>query len=177
MLAFSACEGWWFACVLVGCSRRASCTSEPGPAKSPSGVSTAFDAHPPLDSSSAPRDSVTGTLELIGPQPASSTQLLSVRATVNNHAHQSLLLPVVALSLGQLSRDIVDANGTRIPTLPPPVPLPNEGRREPLESGESRTIELNLNVFSLTLTTGRYVVTWGARDGTVGATTAYVIGP
>jgi hypothetical protein len=120
---------------------------------------------------------LVGTLVVVGPQPTRDPSTLSLSATVRNDAHQSWLVPVVPLSIAQLSVDVRDAHGRRVPTVPPPVPRPGDDRREPLASGQSRTFVLSLGVFSPPLPPGTYTADWGEREGIAAAPVTFVVAP
>ncbi|UJR83524.1 hypothetical protein [Sandaracinus amylolyticus] len=123
----------------------------------------------------AQQPQLVGTLEIVGPQPARHAAGLQLRATVRNDAHQTWCAPVVPLSIAQLSVDVYDPSGRRVPTIPPPVPRPDDDRCEPLEQGRSRTFVISLGVFSPDLAPGTYTVRWGAREGIATPPATFVI--
>ncbi len=128
-----------------------------------------------LASAQAPQ--LVGTLQVVGPQPAHDPSALSLSASVRNDAPETWLAPVVPLGIAQLSVDVRDASGRRMPTIPPPVPHPDDDRREPLGQGQSRTFVLSLNVFSPPLPPGTYTVDLGEREGIACAPVTFVVAP
>jgi hypothetical protein len=150
---------------LLGCGGSSPGGSPPASTSGP----TATSAPAPVARSSPP---VGGTLQVIGPQPAARASELRLRATVTNYAHQSWLMPVVPLSVAQLSIVVTDASGTRMPTYPPPVPREGDDRREVLTQGASRTFELTV---PMDLPPGTYAVTWGVAAGIDGAAASFTI--
>ncbi len=115
------------------------------------------------------------TLVITG-SPAHHARELTLVATLTNRATTAWSVPVDALSIAQLSVDVLDASGHRVPTIPPPVP-PAHPRLEPLAPGASRTFRVVLGVFSPDLPVGTYTVTWGASDGIAATPATFQIVP
>jgi hypothetical protein len=78
-----------------------------------------------------------------------------VQVQVRNRTLQPVVLPAEVLSAAQLLLEVIDARGTRVPTVPPPA---MSGQAVTLAPGERVRRELTLDVFSPPLRPGRYTV-------------------
>lgn len=134
---------------------------------------TSTETHTTTAPSSAP---LTATLSIDGPEPAPSTAALSLRAELSNAGPDAWTMPIDVLSVAQLSVEVHDASGHRMPSLPPPMPS-EEPLEETLAPGTSRTFVVPLGVFSPDLPPGTYTVTWGVREGIQAAPVTFTIAP
>ncbi|MBW2454856.1 MAG: hypothetical protein JRI68_10110 [Deltaproteobacteria bacterium] len=90
-----------------------------------------------------------------------SSQAGTLTVTIRNDGAEPATLQMDILRSGILSLDVFDADGKRIPTIPPPMPLtPEEMKRaqETLPPGQSRKLTYTLHMFSPQLPPGQYTV-------------------
>lgn len=133
-------------CLAIGCSSRAA----PGPTATPS-----------RDGAPAPADA-TGPAAFVGvltaPATVASSQALAARLVITNPGPAPLELTRGALDLAVLAVEVYDAAERRVPTIPPPVPRPEDAEPIAIAPGEALTRDYALAVFSPPLPPGRYTL-------------------
>ena len=83
---------------------------------------------------------------------------LAVHLVITSRGPDDLVLTRGAVDLDQLALEVRDARGERVPTIPPPVPRPEDAERLVLRAGETLERDYRLDVFSPPLPPGRYTL-------------------
>lgn len=132
-------------CLAVGCGQRAT----PGPATAPVGR----DAAPPVATGPATFAGV-----LTAPATVRSSAELTAHLVITNPGPDEMVLSHGAVDLAVLALEVRDARDQQVPTVPPPVPRPEDSERIVLGPGQSLTRDYGLAVFSPPLPPGTYAL-------------------
>jgi hypothetical protein len=132
------------------------------------------DAGPATPSSFEPAPSATAAASAASVESTGLTAVLSsdgavfpssvegsLTVTIRNDGDQPATLRMDVIGSSILALDVFDAQGQRIPTIPPPMPLTPtqiEQTKETLAPGQSRQVSTTLHMFSPPLPAGTYRV-------------------
>ncbi len=126
----------------------AGCHRQPSPDRSPT---------PTLTPSPTPAPSaLPGRLTV--PGSVRSPDELHAQLTITNRGSTVMSLAQGPLEIAVLALEVHDAAGTRRPTIPPPVPRPEDTRPVTIAPGAAITRDYGLAVFSPALEPGNYTV-------------------
>ena len=92
------------------------------------------------------------------PATVRSSDELTAALTITNRGAAALSLAQGPLEIAVLALEVHDATGARVPTIPPPVPSPDDVTPVAIAPGASITRRYRLAVFSPPLAPGRYTV-------------------
>ena len=95
---------------------------------------------------------------LTAPATVRSSAELTAHLVITNPGPDPLVLTRGALELAVLALEVRDATDQRVPTIPPPVPLPEDGERVTLAAGQALVRDYQLDVFSPPLAPGTYAL-------------------
>ena len=95
---------------------------------------------------------------LTTPARVRSSAELTAHLVITNPGPGELVLTRGALELAVLALEVRDAHEQRVPTMPPPVPRPEDGDRVVLGAGEVLERDYRLDVFSPPLAAGTYAL-------------------
>lgn len=95
---------------------------------------------------------------LTGPASVRSSADLAAHLVITNPGPDDLTLTHGAVDLAVLAVEVRDASDARVPTMPPPVPRPEDAERIVLRPGEQLVRDYRLDVFSPPLAAGRYTL-------------------
>jgi hypothetical protein len=95
---------------------------------------------------------------LTAPATVRSSAELTAHLVITNPGPDPMVLTRGALELAVLALAVRDAADVRVPTLPPPVPRPEDGERMTLAAGAALTRDYRLDVFVPPLPPGRYAL-------------------
>ena len=131
--------------LMVGCSQRA--------APTPTTAPLAGDAAPPLGAGPA-----TFAGALTAPATVRSSTELTAQLVITNPGPDELVLTHGAADLAVLALEVRDGHDQRMPTMPRPVPRPEDSERIVLAAGQTLTRAYGLAVFSPPLPPGSYTL-------------------
>jgi hypothetical protein len=121
-------------------------------------------SHPttgPMEAS-AGRDAATAPVTFAGvltaPTTVRSSAELTAHLVIHNAGPDALTLTRGSVDLAVLALEVRDANGQRVPTVPPPVPRPEDAEPIVLAPGETLERDFQLDVFSPSLPAGTYAL-------------------
>lgn len=134
-------------CLAIGCSSRAA----PGPTAAPANR----DAAPTAAVAPGP---ATFVGVLTAPATVAGSTALSAHLAITNPGPDPLVVTRGALDLAVLAVEVRDADDRRVPTIPPPVPRPEDAEAVTLAPGETLARDYRLDVFSPPLPPGRYTL-------------------
>ncbi len=135
------------ACLAIGCGSRAT------PAPPPT---------PPAADAASTVVIATGPIHYAGvvtaPATVAASTALTAHLVITNPGPDELVLHRGAVDLAVLALEVRDARDQRVPTIPPPVPRPEDAEPIALAPGASLTRDYQLDVFSPPLPPGRYAL-------------------
>lgn len=92
------------------------------------------------------------------PSSVGSSAALTAHLVITNPGPDELVLTRGALELAVLALEVRDGQDQRVPTMPPPVPRPEDSERVVLAAGEVLVRDYRLDVFSPPLAPGTYAL-------------------
>jgi hypothetical protein len=111
---------------------------------------------------SASRDAATDPVSFAGvvtaPATVGSSAELTAHLVIRNPGPDALALTRGAVDLAVLALEVRDAHDQRVPTMPPPVPRPEDAEQIVLAPGETLERDFRLDVFSPPLPPGTYAL-------------------
>ena len=134
-------------CLALGCSSRAA----PGPTAAPANR----DAAPDHAVATGP---ATFAGVLTAPATVASSAELTAHLAITNPGPDPLVVTRGALDLAALAVEVRDADDRRVPTIPPPVPRPEDAEAIAIAPGQALARDYRLDVFSPPLPPGRYTL-------------------
>ncbi|MBL8621666.1 MAG: hypothetical protein JNK64_10190 [Myxococcales bacterium] len=135
-------------CLATGCSSRAA----PGPTAAPANRDAA------TPEVAVATGSATFAGVLTAPATVASSTALTAHLAITNPGPDPLILTRGALDLAVLAVEVRDADDRRVPTIPPPVPQPEDADPIAIAPGQALARDYRLDVFSPTLPPGRYTL-------------------
>ena len=95
---------------------------------------------------------------LTAPATVRSSTELTAHLVITNPGPDELRLTRGALELAMFALEVHDAADQRVPTVPPPVPLPEDAEPVVLAAGGKAERDYGLHIFSPPLPAGRYTL-------------------
>mgnify|MGYP001246063723 CR=1 FL=1 len=134
-------------CLAIACSSRAA----PGPTAAPANRDAA-----PAPAVADGADAFAGVLT--APATVASSTELTAHLAITNPGPDPLVVTRGALDLAVLAIEVRDAADHRVPTIPPPVPQPEDAEAITIAPGQAVARDYRLDVFSPPLPPGRYTL-------------------
>lgn len=140
--------------LIVGLAALAGCHRQPSPDHSPTLAPSPSPT--PTPSPTLAPTALPGSLTV--PASVRSSDELTAQLTITNRGSTIMSLAQGPLEISLLALEVHNAAGARIPTIPPPVPRPEDTKPVAIAPGASITRDYRLSVFSPALAPGRYTV-------------------